>query len=176
MNINKQYIWLICFSIFVLACTKNDNSELDLPPSENEAKELTIFHINDQHGRLENFAKIKHIIDKEKQQTNVLFVCAGDVFSGNPVVDNHDEKGFPMIDLMNMVGVDVSVIGNHEYDYGESILKDRIEQSQFIWICANVDMVDSVISQPEAYTTVSIDGLKISFLGLVETFGSAIRK
>ena len=114
MNINKQYIWLICFSIFVLACTKNDNSELDLPPSENEAKELTIFHINDQHGRLENFAKIKHIIDKEKQQTNVLFVCAGDVFSGNPVVDNHDEKGFPMIDLMNMVGVDVSVIGNHE--------------------------------------------------------------
>lgn len=172
MNINKQYIWLICFSIFVLACTKNDNSELDLPPSENEAKELTIFHINDQHGRLENFAKIKHIIDKEKQQTNVLFVCAGDVFSGNPVVDNHDEKGFPMIDLMNMVEVDVSVIGNHEYDYGESILKDRIEQSQFTWICANVDMVDSVISQPEAYTTVSIDGLKISFLGLVETFGS----
>ena len=172
MKINKQYIWLLCISVFVLACSKNDKLEPNSGLSENETKELTIFHINDQHGRLKNFAKIKHIIDKEKEQTNVLFVCAGDVFSGNPVVDNHDEKGYPMIDLMNMVGVDVSVIGNHEYDYGESILNDRIAQSQFIWICANVDMTNSIISQPPAYTTVSIDGLKISFLGLVETFGS----
>ncbi len=172
MTIIKRYIWLLSVLIFVLACSNSDNSAPVPPSSDEQGKELTIFHINDPHARLENFAKIKHIIDQENQQTNVLFVCAGDIFSGNPVVDNHDEKGFPMIDLMNKVGLDVSVIGNHEFDYGESILNNRMQQSEFTWVCANVDMANSVISQPEAYTTLSIDGMKITFLGLVETFGS----
>ncbi len=104
-------------------------------------------------------------------ETNVLLVCSGDIFSGNPVVDNHPEKGFPMIDLMNKVGVDVSVFGNHEFDYGEAILKDRFNQSQFNWICANVEMDNSGIPEPDEYKTITVDTLKVNFLGLVETNG-----
>lgn len=135
------------------------------------AEELTIFFVNDQHGQIDNFSKIAHIIKTEEQSTSVIVACSGDMFSGNPVVDNFPEKGYPMIDLMNRVGFDVCVPGNHEYDYGESILADRIKQSEFAWICANVDMGESGVPEPQEYTTVSVNGLKVTFLGLVETNG-----
>ncbi len=160
-------IYLISF--FVLSCSKDESNST--PITENKSKELTIFHINDQHGRLDNFAKIKYIVDQEKKLTNVIVTCSGDIFSGNPVVDNHEKKGFPMIDLMNKVGFDISVIGNHEFDYGETILKDRFQQSQFEWICANVDMSNTGISEPNEYKTITTDDIKVTFLGLVETNG-----
>lgn len=169
MKFIKQLYILISFSFVVLACSKNESTSI--PILQNVTKELTIFHINDQHGRLENFSKIKYLIDKEKEKTNVIVVCGGDIFSGNPVVDNHDEKGFPMIDLMNKVGFDIATIGNHEFDYGEVILKDRFQQAQFSWVCANVDMNTTGIPEPNEYKTIIKNDVKITFLGLVETNG-----
>lgn len=138
----------------------------------NTEKKITLFFVNDQHARLDNFAKIKYIIDKEKEKQSVVVACSGDIFSGSPVVDNYkDNQGYPMIDVMNRVGFDVSVLGNHEFDYGEETLKDRMDQSNFKWVCANVDMLETNVPQPNEYYTVVKDGLKITFLGLVETNG-----
>lgn len=169
MKFFKNFLFISLISIAVLTCAKNENKERLVP--ENDLKELTIFHINDQHGRIDNFAKIKHIVDEERSKTNVLLVCAGDIFSGNPVVDNHENKGFPMIDLMNKVGFDISVIGNHEFDYGQAILKDRMQESQFAWVCANVDMNTTSIPEPHEYKTITENNIKVTFLGLVETHG-----
>ncbi|WP_299524517.1 bifunctional UDP-sugar hydrolase/5'-nucleotidase [uncultured Lutibacter sp.] len=169
MKFLKIFLTYTLFSFLIIACSKNENNTIPIP--QNTSKEVTIFHINDQHGSLENFSKIKYIIDKEKEETNVMVVCGGDIFSGNPVVDNHDKKGFPMIDLMNKVGFDISTIGNHEFDYGEVILKDRFQQAQFSWICANVDMNTSGIPEPNEYKTIIKNDVKITFLGLVETNG-----
>lgn len=119
-------ILLVVF-LLLLGCS-NENSGSDNNTNiSGITKNLTIFFVNDQHGQLDNFSKIKHIVDLEKENTNVIVACSGDIFSGNPVVDNYSEKGFPMIDVMNRVGFDISVLGNHEYDYGESILTDRID-------------------------------------------------
>ncbi len=169
MRFIKQFLTIFLFSFFVLACSKDENTSSPIP--QNNTKELTIFHINDQHGKLDNFSKIKYIIDQEKELTNVMVVCGGDIFSGNPVVDNHNEKGFPMIDLMNKVGFDISTIGNHEFDYGEVILKDRFQQSNFEWICANVNMNTTGIPEPNEYKTITKNNVKVTFLGLVETNG-----
>ncbi|MBL4939211.1 MAG: bifunctional metallophosphatase/5'-nucleotidase [Lutibacter sp.] len=170
MKFFKQLLFYFLLSFFAIACSKNDTSSTTLPNEEN-LKELTIFHINDQHGKLDNFSKIKYIIDKEKEQTNVMVVCSGDIFSGNPVVDNHEQKGFPMIDIMNKVGFDIATIGNHEFDYGESNLKDRFQQSNFEWVCANVDMNSTGIPEPNEYKTITKNDVKVTFLGLVETNG-----
>lgn len=169
MKFFKSVFPFLFISILLSACSNDDNTVA--PPNENDAKELTIFHINDQHGRLENFSKIKYIVDQEKLETNVMLVCSGDIFSGNPVVDNHEQKGFPMIDLMNKVGFDIAVIGNHEFDYGEAILKDRFQQSSFDWVCANVNMNSTGIPQPFEYKTITSNNVKVTFLGLVETNG-----
>jgi len=169
MKYLKSLFTILFISIEILSCSNEEASSKPIP--EDISKELTIFHINDQHGQLDNFSKIKYIIDQEKSQTNVMVVCSGDVFSGDPVVDNYEEKGFPMIDLMNKVGFDVSVIGNHEFDYGEAVLKDRFNQSQFSWVCANVNMNDTGIPEPFEYKSITKNNVKVTFLGLVETNG-----
>ena len=163
MTLKKTYILLL--ALFLIICCKNDNNEA-------LTNNLTIFFVNDQHGQIDNFSKVKHIIDKERQEANVIVACGGDLFSGNPVVDNYEEKGYPMIDIMNEVGFDISAIGNHEFDYGESILAERIEQANFDWLCANADMGNTNITQPYSYKTLSIGELKVTFLGLIETNGS----
>ncbi|WP_456377999.1 bifunctional metallophosphatase/5'-nucleotidase [Lutibacter sp.] len=165
-----RYFLTISFTLFLTVNCSKDTAT-SIPTPQNESKELTIFHINDQHGKLENFSKIKYIIAKEKENTNVIVVCGGDIFSGNPVVDNHTKKGFPMIDIMNKVGFDIATIGNHEFDYGETILKDRFQQAQFNLVCANVNMNATGIPQPLEYKTISKNNIKVTFLGLVETNG-----
>ena len=166
--------YILAFLLFVGCSSSNNNNggnNPNPPDPVDTTKDLTIFFINDQHGQLDNFAKIKYLVDEEKEDTNVIVACSGDIFSGNPVVDNYPEKGYPMIDIMNRVGFDVSVIGNHEFDYGEAILTDRVNQANFEWVCANVDMSNSTIPQAEPYTTVTVEDIKVTFLGLVETNG-----
>jgi 2',3'-cyclic-nucleotide 2'-phosphodiesterase (5'-nucleotidase family) len=167
---NISIILLVIFSF--VSCSKDNGKNKD-KSDETIIKNLTIFFINDQHGQLDNFSKIKHIIDEEKQETNVIVACSGDMFSGNPVVDNYPKKGYPMIDVMNKVGFDISVFGNHEFDYGEANLKNRVEQADFDWVCANIDMGSTGIPEPSEYKTLDIDNLKVTFLGLVETGGKA---
>ncbi len=157
----------IFFLIIALAgCNSNKGTR-----DAKDEKNITIFFVNDVHGQLENFAKIKHIVDQAKAGSNVILVCSGDVFSGNAVVDHHDQKGSPIIDLMNLTGFDVITLGNHEFDYGSIILKERMKQSEFDWICANVDMTNSDVPEPLEYTTIAAGELNVTFLGLIETNG-----
>ena len=163
MKVSK--IWLFALIVF-MSCGEDPAIVED-----SNTEELTIFFVNDQHGQLDNFAKIKHIIDQEKKETNVLVACSGDIFSGNPVVDNHPQQGLPIIDVMNQVGFDISVLGNHEFDYGPEALKNRMNQANFDWVCANLNVSSSGIPQPPPYKTLEVGKLKITFLGLVETNG-----
>ncbi|NQT77823.1 MAG: bifunctional metallophosphatase/5'-nucleotidase [Bacteroidetes bacterium] len=158
---------LVIVTLFY-ACTQKDNLENPIPPTP-PIHELTIFFVNDQHGQIENFSRIKHIVDLEKQHSNVLIACSGDMFSGNPIVDNYQDPGAPMIDVMNEVGFDITVAGNHEFDYGVEALGARMAQSDFDWVCANLD--ENALLGHYKYRTLTIDGLRLTFLGLVETNG-----
>jgi len=160
----RSFVLILFLALSLAKCSERE-------PTKAVVEDLTIFFINDQHGQIDNFAKLKHIVDKQREVGKVILACSGDIFSGNPVVDNHPEKGYPMIDLMNKVGFDVSTLGNHEFDYGEIALYDRMDQAQFDWVCANVDMGKTGIPQPDAYQTIDLGDLKITFLGLVETNG-----
>lgn len=161
----KLFIFLVAIFVFV-SCNKENAT-----PNPEKISNLTIFFVNDQHGQIDNFSKVKYIIDAEKTNTNVVTVCAGDMFSGNPIVDNYPEKGYPMIDVMNKVGFDITIFGNHEFDYGEANLKNRMEQADFDWLCANIDMGNTGIPEPFEYKSMSVGDVKLTFLGLVETNG-----
>lgn len=131
---------------------------------------IVIFAINDPHSEIENFAKIKPLIDAEKANNQkVYFVAAGDLFSGNPIVDYHEKKGFPMIDMLNKTNLDVSVIGNHEFDYGQQILNERLAQANFPFICDNVSGGTGELGAIKGSTIITKDGFSIAFVGVVET-------
>lgn len=131
---------------------------------------VVIFAINDPHSHIDNFPRLKSILDTERANNNkVFFVSGGDIFSGNPIVDYHPNKGYPMVDLLNDCGMDISVIGNHEFDYGQEILNARIQQANFPFICDNVSGATGALADVNGFEIITKDGFSIAFVGVVET-------
>jgi len=136
---------------------------------QSESTSIVILHTNDMHASMEGFSRLAaYKKELEQEYDHVLLVSAGDIFSGNPVVDFYKEKGYPMVDLMNRLGYRVSTIGNHEFDYGQEIFKERMVQADFPFICANMDTRDAVLPQPKPYVVLEEGGYKLFLLGLIE--------
>jgi 2',3'-cyclic-nucleotide 2'-phosphodiesterase (5'-nucleotidase family) len=142
-------------------------------------KKVVILHTNDEHGSIENFAKIASIRDQlenSNEYDDIIIVSGGDAFSGNPVVDEYvidgeNLRGKPMIDLMNEVGYEASVLGNHEFDYGQERLKASMEMANYPMLLANieVDEDEADLPQPDPYTMIETEsGINLSLLGLVQ--------
>lgn len=133
---------------------------------------IVIFHVNDVHGAIDNFAKIGWLLEEErKQNPNVFFMSAGDNFTGNCYVDNSEPtKGTPILTLFNRLGLDAQVLGNHDFDYGQQALRSYIEGAAFPVICANAVVAGAMIPQPGPYTTLATEGgVRIAVVGAVQT-------
>ena len=160
----------------LLSCSSENPENPEPPVVEPETENIVIFSINDPHGKIQNFGRIKAIIDKEKEtESQVFFVSGGDIFSGNPIVDYHPERGFPIVDLMGKAGMDVSALGNHEFDYGQEVLQKRMLDAQFPFLCANIESSGSGFTLPQGKVIIKKDGFEIAFISVVET-GSADNK
>ncbi|MDZ7738459.1 MAG: metallophosphatase [Bacteroidales bacterium] len=165
MKANRRFISIIALllSILITSCENRAGQDTET--------ELTIFFINDSHSQIDNFSIIKSIIDSAEDESNVIVVSSGDIFSGNPLVDFYSEKGYPVIDLMNKVGFDLATLGNHEFDYGQEVLQERMDQAEFEFICANMTSSSPLLEQTKAHVTLYEGNLKISFTGVIETKG-----
>jgi 2',3'-cyclic-nucleotide 2'-phosphodiesterase (5'-nucleotidase family) len=122
------------------------------------------------HGNIDNFAKLAAYYRKLKAENpNTFLFSDGDLFSGNPLVDQYPEKGYPIVDIMNRTGYVLSSVGNHEFDYGQEVLNGRIKQAEFQFISANIRYGDGSTLTPVApYKTFNIDGVTMAVLGLTE--------
>lgn len=131
---------------------------------------VVIISVNDMHAKIDNFPRFKALVDDVRQQYDeVLVVSAGDMFTGNPVVDQYPDKGYPIIELMNTVGFTIGTIGNHEFDYGQETLKKRIDQAHFPLISANIKSADPNGVNPSPYKILTLkNGLKIAFTGVIQ--------
>ena len=165
--ITQLLIGFICLMLsFNLKAIQADKNHKNI---QDETK-IVIFHINDVHSHIDNFAKITKLVEEERKiNPNVFLMNAGDNFTGNPIVDHYVPKGEPILELMNRLKLDIQVIGNHDFDYGQTILKSFIKRANFPIICANVKVYGGVISQPEPYVILKTKkGLKIAILGLIQ--------
>jgi 5'-nucleotidase len=102
----------------------------------------------------------------EKQSPNTLFLLSGDTIS--PSVESITYKGAQMIDAWNAADLDYSTFGNHEFDFGPEVLRQRMNESKFKWIVANV--IDKKTGKPfgdaPAYVVREFDGVKVGIFGL----------
>jgi len=132
--------------------------------------EIIILHTNDMHSKIDNLSKLAYLADSLRKTHPVVFlVAAGDNFTGNPVVDMVEDKGFPMIDLMNRCGFDVSAIGNHEFDMGQELFNYRMDQATFPFISCNIQVTGGTMRQPKPFFAMNAGkDISIAFLGAIE--------
>jgi 5'-nucleotidase len=70
------------------------------------------------------------------ENPNTIFTLGGDTLS--PSVETRTYRGAQMIDAWNAVGIDYAVLGNHEFDIKTAELLERMKESRFQWLGANV--------------------------------------
>lgn len=118
---------------------------------------LILLHTNDFHGRLQpdssnrggsaNMAGAINRIRAQYGDKNVALIDAGDIFFGAPAISQL-LMGESTIDIYNMMSYDLAVFGNHEFDKGQDVLQERIMQSEFPWVAANVVLEGTDWEQP----------------------------
>lgn len=122
-------------------------------------KEITIFHTNDVHSRVDNYSKFKAYIDN---YDNKVVLDAGDTLHGLSFVTL--EKGSSIVKVMNEIGYDAISPGNHDFNYGYLRLKELGNEANFNILAANVTKDGN--AEFEQNIIKEVDGVKVGVFGL----------
>ena len=98
----------------------------------------------------------------ESEGNSVILVDNGDQIQGEPI--GTLTKGGAIIDLMNAVGYDIAIPGNHEFDYGMDCFLDLVKRSKHQYISCNLTYKGELMFEP--YTVRELAGKKVAFIGV----------
>ena len=165
----KKIVYSLIISVLLVSCAVKQ------PQKSNNQKELVILSVNDMHGKIENMPRLAFVADSLRNlYPELVIMSAGDNRTGNPYNDKFPERpNFPMVNIMNEIGFDVSALGNHEFDGNIDGLRYFVKATTFPIICANTYFTGYPDMQLPAYVTITrrIDGkdVKTIVLGVIET-------
>ena len=128
-------------------------------------KDLVILFTSDVHCGIDQgfgYAGLYAVKKQMEKSYNVLLVDDGDSIQGEPV--GTMTKGDAIIDLMNAVGYDVAIPGNHEFDYGMDNFLSLTKKANFPYISSNFTYKDELVFP--AYVIKEVEGLKVAFVGI----------
>jgi len=147
---------------------------------------VTILHTNDLHAMMVpfeeegqmvgGFSRISTLINQVRRETGpVLLVDGGDTFVEDQHLEGNYFRGEPVIKAMNQMSYDLAVPGNHDFEFGLTVLAQRMEEATFPYLAANiVPAADAKQETLEAvallkpYVVLTVAGVRIGFLGLTQ--------
>ncbi|MES2200549.1 MAG: 5'-nucleotidase C-terminal domain-containing protein [Chlamydiota bacterium] len=138
-----------------------------------ETPVLTILTFNDVYEIVPDalgrggFAEMQTLLNQERAKSkHHITTVNGDFLS--PCILSTFDKGAHRIDLFNQMGVDLVVLGNHEFDFGPEVVTKRVRESNFPWLAANAIGLDGKPFTGDQQTFIlDVDGIKVGFFGLV---------
>src|SRR5260370_4135517 len=179
--------------LLAIACASKQKTDSAAPVAAAaaggvEGRRLMVVGINDTHGALLSIPPPKWIssltksdiggadwfagylnairADLKAKGGEVVLLDAGDEFQGTLI--SNEFRGKSVTDVYNAVGVTASAIGNHEFDFGLPVLRERMAQAQYPILAAHI-FVKGTRERPEwAKPSVVVDqrGRKIGSIGL----------
>ena len=110
------------------------------------------------------FAKLAAVVKAERAKGNALFIHAGDTIS--PSLLSGFDKGAHIIDILNHMGVDAMVPGNHEFDLGPDAFRARMAEAKFDIVATNIIDGNGIPANTKSEKIIDVQGIKIAFFGL----------
>ncbi len=171
----------------------NGNGQNGNGAANSKEIDLQILAINDFHGNIATSSSsfggtgradylAANIAAREADAPgNSIFVSAGDLIGASPLISAlfHDE---PTIEAMNLLGLDINGVGNHEFDEGpDELLRMAnggthpddgdfggtvFEGADFEFLAANVVDDETGDTLFPAYTIRNYQGVKVAFIGM----------
>ena len=137
----NRIIFITIFLIFSFAFQKeflklNKNTR---KLEEELSDDIVILHVNDVHCGLNDSLGYDGFVlyrdEMKKKYKNVITVDVGDHVQGGSI--GAISNGEAIIKLMNNIEFNVSVLGNHEFDYGVEQLQNLRENITSKYVCSN---------------------------------------
>lgn len=130
---------------------------------------FTISNITDFHGywqetkRVPGAARLKCSVDKAAEGKTHILTSSGDNIGASPFASMLlDDK--PTLDILNLMKVQVSAVGNHELDKGAEDFSTRVlDNADFDYLAANAE----TLSGAKNYVVKELDGAKVAFVGTI---------
>lgn len=130
------------------------------------ARDVVVLFTSDVHCGIEQgfgYAGLAAIRDRlEAAGSRVFLVDNGDSIQGEPI--GTMTRGEAIVNLMNAVGYDAAIPGNHEFDYGMDRFLALTEMAKFPYISANFNKAGELVFDP--YVIREADGVQIAFVGV----------
>lgn len=138
-----------------------------------ETREIGLLHVNDVYqiapidpkaprGGLARLATLVSAVKRDAPAT--LFLFGGDTLS--PSVESGAFKGRQMMAAWNALQLDAAVPGNHEFDFGEDVLRERLAESGFPWLAANM-RADRPLPHVQPSLLRVVGGVRVGIVGLL---------
>ena len=143
-----------------------------------DARRLTLLHTSDEHGNLLPITRdgapaggVAHLAQRwarlEGRDDSFLLLSSGDNFAGAPAISQWFD-GEPTVAAMNALRYDASAVGNHEFDFGQDVLRRRVDQAAFPYLAAN--LFDAATGERSDLATPSVllsaGGVAVGVVGL----------
>lgn len=146
--------------------------------------EISVLTVNDFHGRIESNPDSGEagaavlagaVAERRAANPNTLFVSAGDNIGASTFTSFIDADE-PTIDSLVAAGLDVSAVGNHEFDQGFDDLVDRVvprfgggdaEAGADLALGANVYEAGTTTPALREYAVRTVGGVRVAFIGTV---------
>ena len=138
------------------------------PASESTGlnQDLVVLFTSDVHcGVDQGFGYVGLQAVKEQMEAagnHVILVDDGDSIQGEPL--GTLTTGEESIKLMNEMGYEIAIPGNHEFDYGMDRFLELAEMAQFPYISCNFNKEGELVFDP--YVIKEFDDIKVAFVGV----------
>ncbi|MBS7525485.1 5'-nucleotidase C-terminal domain-containing protein [Fusibacter paucivorans] len=162
---NKGFLSVVLVLMLVMSSVVSFGADGDVT--------IDVYSFNDFHGSLAEsgknvgMAKLVGAVNALRAENpNTIIVSAGDNYQGSAM--SNLSYGEPVSDMMKMLGVSVSAVGNHEFDWGVDRIPTWAADADLTFVASNI--YDIGTSEPVTWATPyviqEIAGKKIAFIGL----------
>lgn len=200
MGYQSNRAWALSLLASAACASVNIAAARDLGPDPSIVVKVVAF--NDFHGNLLSPGKLSGVVGQPpvvvggadylaayvaellSRNPNHVVVGAGDMVGASPLVSSayHDEG---TIEALNLLGLEISSVGNHEFDRGPRELlrkqkggcftpvtyscleSGKFPGAAFTYLAANVFNTDTGRTLFPPYVIKSLGGVRIAFVGLV---------
>ena len=186
-------VFAVVAAVFAAPASAGKNDNNGIGEERSREVDLQILAINDFHGNIASssgsfggvgradFLAANVAAAEAAAPGHSIFVSAGDLIGASPLISAlfHDE---PTIEAMNLMGLDINGVGNHEFDEGPAELLrmanggshpvdgdldgDGFAGADFEFLAANVVVDESGETLFPSYTIRNYNGVKVAFIGM----------
>ncbi len=143
-----------------------------------EGQRIVILYTNDEHGWMQasdNYGGAAGLMGLWKEQEGYsadgpfLILSGGDMWTG-PAISTWF-KGESMVEVMNAMHYDAAAIGNHEFDFKITGLRNRFAESDFPFLSANIreKATGNIPDFAIPYIVKEVNNVNIGIIGLSST-------